>query len=411
MARFFTGLWQHPDFLKLWFGQTLSEFGSRITREALPLIAVIVLAASPDDIGLLVALASVPVFIFGLFIGVPVDRLRRRPLMIAADALRLLLVLLLPIAAFTGNLTMPLLMLITALMSLLGLLFQTAYCALMPTLIQHDQLADGNAKLATTDSLAEIGGPAIAGFLIQAVGAPLAVLFDAISYLFSIISISLIRQPEPTPQKAQPHSPIWDDVRAGVRLIAHDPVLRVLASSLGCRTFFGNFFAALYAYYAIQELSLTPASLGVLVSMGGIGALAGAFVAGRLRWHTGTILRVALLIHAVSGFFVPLAWGSPILIFGMMAAAQIVGDAAMMVYSIHEITLRQRRVPNAFLGRANATMDFIAEGIAPLGALVGGAIAAATTARFGLLIAMMGILLVALSVNRSALRHIKATEA
>ncbi len=411
MARFFTGLWRHPDFLKLWFGQTLSEFGSRITREALPLIAVIVLAASPDDIGMLVAVASVPVFILGLFIGVPVDRLRRRPLMMIADSIRLLLVLLLPIAAFTGNLTMPLLMLITALMSLLGLLFQTAYRAVLPTLIQRDQLADGNAKLATTDSLAEIGGPAIAGFLIQAVGAPLAVLLDAVSYLFSIISITLIRQPEPKPDKTKHHANILYDVREGIRLIARDPVLRVLAISMGCRTFFGNFFAALYAYYAIQELSLSPASLGVLVSMGGIGALAGAFIAGRLPARTGTILIGALLVHAVSGFLVPLAFGSPILIFGMMAAAQIVGDTAMMVYGIHEITLRQLRVPNDFLGRANATMDFIAEGIAPVGALVGGAIAAATTARFALLIAMLGILLVAIAVSRSPLRYTQLADA
>jgi MFS family permease len=195
------------DFLKLWIGQTISEFGSRITREGLPLIAVITLAAAPGELGLLAALEAVPVLLFALPVGVWVDRLPRRPLMIGADLARAALLLAIPLAALTGHLSMPLLLLIAPLLSLLTLVFSVAYRAILPAIVQRRDLIEANSKLATSSSLAEVAGPAIAGLLIQWITAPLAMLVDAASFLFSAAKIAP-KQPLPRTPCAKP-AKVW----------------------------------------------------------------------------------------------------------------------------------------------------------------------------------------------------------
>jgi len=195
----FSGLWRHPDFMKLWIGQTVSEFGSRITRDGLPLTAVIVLGATPAQMGLLVALSALPILILGLLAGVWVDRLRRRPIMIAMDVARMVLLLSIPAAALTGRLSMGLLYVVAAVSGVFTLFFDVAYRSVLPSLVERENVLEGNTKLATTDALAEIGGPALAGLLVQVISAPLAIFFDALSFLFSAVSLAMIRKPEPRP--------------------------------------------------------------------------------------------------------------------------------------------------------------------------------------------------------------------
>ena len=171
IQRWFSGL--SPDFKKLWVGQTVSEFGSRITRGGIPLIAVITLAATPAQMGILTAVAAVPVLLIGLFAGAWVDRLRRRPILIAMDLARLALLLTIPAAALTGQLDIGLLYVVIATAGVLTLIFETAYHAYLPSLIARDQIVEANSRLTTSESLAEIGGPALAGVLIQTISAPL----------------------------------------------------------------------------------------------------------------------------------------------------------------------------------------------------------------------------------------------
>ena len=407
----FAGLWQHPDFMKLWVGQTVSEFGSRITRGGIPLIAVITLSASPADMGILAAVASLPVLVFGLFAGVWVDRLRRRPIMIAMDVARLLLLLTIPVAALTGHLNMALLIGITAVLGVLGLVFETAYRAYLPSLVEREHVVEGNSKLATTDSLAEIGGPAIAGFLIQIISAPLAVLFDALTFAVSATSFALIRKPErkPEPPKTAVHGrSVRREIAEGIGVILHDPVLRTLAIALALQSFFGNFYAALYDIYAVRELGMSAGLLGVTIAAGGVGALIGAFLADRVqkRYGLGKTLIGASLIGGVFAFLTPLAVGSPEVAALMLIGAQIIGDGMMMVYMINAISLQQIIVPDHLLGRTNASMGFLAQGVAPVGALIAGGLGAALGARGTLLIAVIGGLAIALWVSRSPLRQV-----
>ena len=363
MKRTFSGLWHHPDFMKLWIGQTISEFGSRITRDGIPLIAVITLAATPAEMGLLTAFASDPVLLFGVIAGGGVDRLRRRPIMIAMDIGRALLLLTIPLAAFTGHLRIELLYLVVALVSIMGLIFETAYRALLPTLVTRDQLLEGNSKLSTTAALAEIGGPSIAGLLIQWISAPLAVAFDAISFTFSSISFALIRTPEPVPKPRSAHPSMLREAIEGLETIARDPILRTLIIGVSLRSFFGSFFAALYSLYAVRDLGLSPVLLGVVVSAGGIGALIGAVMAGRVqsRLGLGRTLTWTLAAGAVANLLIPLAalFGSPLAAAFVLIAAQIIGDAAMLIYGINETSLRLTIVPDRLFGRTNASFGFL----------------------------------------------------
>lgn len=408
------GLWRNAAFIKLWTGQTISEFGSRITREAFPFIAVTLLAATPQELGLFGAISSITVLAFGLFVGLWVDRVSRRKLMIASDLVRFGLLLCVPLAAATGHLTMPLLIAISALMGVIGVLFNAAYRAILPSLVSPSELLDGNTKLATTDAMAEVGGPAIAGLLIQILSAPLAIVVDAFSYLFSAVSFLLIRVPD-TPASLEIEAETntseswWDEVTGGLRLIWQDPILWALAAGNALGSFFGMFIGTLYALYCVRDLHLQPSEIGFLIACGGIGSLLGAWLSPRVARHygTGRTLIGAVLITSVSSFCIPLAEGAWLWTIVCMMAGQIVGDAAGTIYDIHAMTLRQSRTPDHLLGRANASFDFLTSAATPLGALVCGVVATVLGARATLFIASIGLTVVAMGMARSALRGLK----
>jgi predicted MFS family arabinose efflux permease len=360
-------------------------------------------------LGWLTALSSIPVLLLSLIAGVWVDRLLRRPIMIGADVARLLLLLTVPVAALTGHLNMVLVYVVTIAMSLLTLLFNVAYRAALPGLISREHLLEGNTKLATSSSLAEVGGPAIAGALIQIISAPIAIIFDALTFLISAISLGLIRQPEPPAPKHGGDS-MLNEVRAGFGVIMQHPILRALVIANTARAFFGNFFAALYSLYVIRELGLTAVTLGVIVSAGGIGALVGAVLAQRVARHfgLGTMLTILPLMSSIIGLLTPLAGGPPLVAVGMLIFTQIVGDALASISGINEISLQQTLIPDRLLGRANASAVFLAQGFAPAGALLAGVIASMTSTRFALLIAVCGFLAIALWMLTTPVRQLQA---
>src|SRR6266480_4344205 len=277
-----TGLWGNSDFVKLWLGQTVSYFGRGITGIALPLTAVLVLAATPAQMGILGALDGVSVMVIGLLAGVWVDRLRRRPLLIATDLGRAFILGTIPLAALLGVLRIGQLYVVAALAGMLTVLFNVANPAFLPSLIPQESLVEGNSKLGMSDSLAEIGGPAVAGPLVQLISAPFALLFDALSFLFSACCLGLIHTPELPPAVLEQRNSIWHDLVEGLRVVLENPLLRALAASAGIFSLFGNFIGALYALYIIRQLGAPAIFLGLLVATGGVSALVGAFLAERV---------------------------------------------------------------------------------------------------------------------------------
>jgi len=387
-------LWRHADFLKLWTGQTISELGSVVTRTAIPLVAVLVLGAGPTEMALVVVAGSLAILLVGFFAGAWVDRLRRRPLLIATDAIRSLLLLSIPIAYATGVLRMEQLYVVTFLEGCLGALFHAAYPAYVPSLIGVERVIDGNSKLATSSSLAEIGGPGIAGALVQLVSAPFAILVDAVSFAVSAVSLLLIRTPEPARPPRATTTPIRQDIVEGLRLVRHHRVLFPIALRSVVAHVAGSFYGVLYTIYLIDDLHLTPFLLGIVISAGGVGSLVGSLFASRVIRVLG--LGPALIWTAVGasvlGILTPLAQGPLVLATVMVFIPQLFGDGLQTIEGVAELSLIQGLSPDRVLGRVNATLEVLSHGIAyPIGALSAAAAAGVIGVRGGIALGWAGM--------------------
>ena len=387
-------LWRHADFLKLWTGQTVSELGSVVTRTAVPLVALLVLGAGPTEMALLVVAGSLAVLLVGLFAGAWVDRLPRRPLLIASDALRAVLLLSIPVAYAAGALRMEQLYLVTFLEGCLGVLFSAAYPAYVPSLIGVERVVEGNSKLATSSSLAEIGGPGLAGALVQFFSAPFAILVDAVSFAVSAISLILIRTPEPPRPPRTTTTAIRHEIVEGLALVRHHPVLFPIVMRSVVAHVAGSFYGVLYTIYLIDELHLPPLILGVVVSAGGVGSLVGSLFASRVIRALG--LGPALIWTAAGasalGILTPLAGGPILLATIMVLIPQLFGDGLQTIEGVAELSIIQGLSPDRVLGRVNATLEVFSHGIAyPIGALTAAAVAGVIGVRGGIFIGWAGM--------------------
>jgi predicted MFS family arabinose efflux permease len=399
----------HRSFALLWLGQTVSEFGSFVTGSALQLLAVLLLNASPIQMGLLAFFGSLPVLAFGLFAGLWVDRLPRRAVMIVADLSRALLLLSVPLAALMGWLHITQLYLVVMLLNLLTLCFSVAQRSFLPSLISREQLVEGNSKLSASSALAEIGGPTLAGLLVQLVSAPFALIVDACSFLFSAFCLLLIRRQKgnTTPIEEATES-FTSDFLAGLRLLLSHPVLRTLARAALMRNFFGGAFAALYTLYVIRTLHVSPLSYGVLVTLGGVGALFGSLLTRRVlrRWGLARTLLYTSVLNALMVLLTPLAGGPFLLAFLCLACSQVLSDSCNVIYEINELSLRQKLVPEQMQGRVHACMHVLANGVGPLGALLAGWLSLLIGQHAVLWLGALGMLLSALSLLFSPLRRL-----
>lgn len=402
-------LWRNPDFVKLWAAQTVSKFGTHITDTALAATAVIVLKADARQMGLLGALGGLPVLALSLLAGVWVDHLRRRPILMWTDLARGLILATIPLAALFNVLQMEHLYLVALLVSSLTVFFSVADASYLPALLSRDQLIDGNAKLGASDSLAEMAGPALAGTLVQWLTTPVAIVVDSLTYIFSAITVGLIRKPEPPPPPALPRKNIWHEMAEGLGVIAHHPILRALAGTRATMEFFGQFIGTVYWLLLVREWGLAPAWVGLSVGMGGVGALIGTLLAERLtrRLGVGRAMIGAFLFIGAFIWIVPVARGSQAFLIGLVLALQLVGDTAWPLYFINDTSLRQAVIPQHVLGRANASLDFLAHGMAPLGALTAGVLGTVIGLRLTWLIGGMGVTLACLWLIFSPVRGLR----
>jgi MFS family permease len=372
----------NTDFLKLWAGQTVSEIGSRVTREGLPMTAVLMLGATPTQMGVLSATSTASVMAFGLFAGVIADRVRRRPLMIWTDLARAALLATVPFAAWQGSLGMTHLLVVAAIAGLLTVLFDVAYQAYLPALVDDEELLEGNRRLGMSAAFAEIVGPGITGILIQVLTAPIAILLDALSFLASAFSLVMIGHREEPAQDKPEGLPSRAELLEGVRVIRAHPVLRALLLRSMTTWLFGGTIMPLYVLLALRVVKLSTISFGFTVALGGIGALLGAWATRHLaeRWPLGRTFFGFSLVLGVTSIGMPLAATFPEHGLWFLCLQQLFGDFAWSFYNVAEITFRQRTVDSATLGRANGVMQIATRGVLPIGALLGGVLAE----RFGI---------------------------
>lgn len=402
-------LYANRDFRRLWIAQAVSAFGARITREGLPIVAVLALGAEAAQVGVLAALSYGPALVVGLACGGLVDRSRRRGLMIAADIGRAIVLLALPAAALLGALSLPWLYVAAAVVGALSVLFEIADHAYLPSLVAREHLTRANASLSATEATAEVGGPALAGLLFQLLTAPFAIAVNAATYLASAVALLTIRKPEPPP-RAEPGARWWNDVATGFATVWRDALIRPLLVMTGTNSLFGSFFAALYVLFALETVGLTPALLGLTITAGGLGALAGAALAPRLseRIGAGPAIVAAGLACAAANLAIPLAPAGPLLGTAALVFAQVVGDALAVAAAVLAASLRQSLLPQERLGRAGASFHAVGGGMAVLGALAGGLLGQVLGQRETLLIACAGLALGPALAAFGPLRRLRA---
>ncbi len=358
-------LWQNRDFVKLWVGQTVSTFGSLVTRTALPFVAILFLKASPMQVALLSSRDLLAGFLVGLLAGVWVDRFARRPILIATDFARALLVLTVPLAAILGFLNIQLLYVVAFLSGLLSTLFDVAYTSYLPTLVQKDELLDGNSKMTATASAAEFMAFGTGGWLVQWLTAPFALVIDAVTFIVSAVSLLMIRKPEQRNQEAPLTDPdenlasptIGKEIAEGLRVVWTHPELRAIALGQWVFDFGGSIFGTLFTLFVTRELGIAPGIQGMIYAIGGVTSLAGAVLAGRLteRLGFGRTMLVSMVCISLGMAVVPLAPNGALLGIVCLALNQVLTDPFWTVFDIGQVSLRQTLVEDRMQGRVNAT--------------------------------------------------------
>lgn len=397
--------WQSASFRRLWLGSTVSWFGSEIGELALPLLALVTLSASAGELGVLRAAQFLPFLLATLPLGVLVDRRRRRPLMIGADAGRFVLVASIPIAVWAGLAGMPLLYLVAFLAGILTVLYQLADFAFLPRVVATEQLVDANGRLAASQSAAEISGKGVGGLIVQVLTAPVAVLVDALSYLVSAVNLSRLRVDEPArlPAAHPAAGSAWREARGGVRLVTRNRFVRPLLGEATTFNLFNEVFILGLLVYAIRGLGLNAAQLGLVFTAGGVGSFLGAWFGARVtgRFGYGRVLLAALVLGNTAPVAALLPVTVPALALSVLCTAFLVMGVGIGIANVHAVSLRQSAIPGRLHGRVNAGYRLISWGAVPIGAGLGGLLAAQFGGYAAMLVGALGIPLATLWVAAS----------
>ncbi len=402
-------LWRHRDFMKLWIGDTLSQFGTPVSQLAIPLAALLILDASAFEVASLSTVEFLPFLLFALPAGVWVDRVSRRLVLIVGDLGRALILLSIPVAYLLDALTLGQLYAVGFLMGVFTVFFDVAYQSYLPSLVEREYLVEGNSKLEVSRSSAQIAGPALGGGLVGLLTAPYAILADSISYLLSGGFVLSIRKREELPARAPDGSKprMLPELRAGLSYVLRHRLLLPQAISTGTSNFFTTMSFSITVVYLVRRLDMSPALIGLAFGIGQIGWLLGAVGAAPMQrlLGVGKASIVASLITGPSAVLVPLApKGFPV---PFIVLSGVLGGFGAVVYNIQQVSLRQAITPERMQGRMNAVMRFLVWGTIPLGSLAGGALASAIGLRATLFLgggAMLAVLPLVLSPIRSLQR-------
>ena len=407
-------LWRDRNFLAVWSAATISIFGSLITRTALPFAAILVLDAGPLEISAIRSSEMIAGLVVGLFAGAWVDRLRRRPILIWADLGRAALLGSIPVAFIFFELTLAHLLFVAFAAAVLSTFFDVADRAYLPTLVSRRKLVAANSALTATGSVAEFSAFGIGGFLIELFKAPIAIAIDALSFVVSAILLATIRKEEPPPTPHEDREPVLQEIREGIRIVFHSPLLRALALSHGGTHILWGIFGTSYLLYALEDLSLGPAAVGVIAAIGGIGSLGGSALAPIMvrRFGVGWSIILGILGFTIGNALIPLAPATGAVIGIPLGALfligqQLIGDSLATVYEVTETSLVQASVTDRVLGRVNASIGTFTTLLTLAGAVAGGFIAEAWGLRTAFWVGLSGAALTLVVVWFSPVRRVR----
>ncbi len=367
-------LWRDRNFLTMWGGQALSQFGSQITELALPVLAVLLLQATEAQVGYLNAAAMAAFLLVGLPAGAWIDRMRKRHVMIWADAVRALALSAVPVLYLTGHLEMWHLYAVALVVGIATVFFDVSYQSIVPSLVRPDQIAEANGKLESTQQIAGLSGPAVAGWLVGILTAPLAILTTVGTYVASLIALLRTRDHEQL-RAPEDHAPLHREIAEGLRWVFGNPFLRRIVGTTGTSNLFSTFIFTLMPIYYLRIIGFTPEVMGLVFSLGAVGGLLGAIATPRIvaRVGEGRAIPLSAIAFSLSVIPFPLAVLLPTPgAFALLVVQGFVMSFAVLVYNITQVTFRQRITPSRLLGRMNASIRFCVWGVMPLSALAAG---------------------------------------
>jgi hypothetical protein len=405
--RTFRGLWRSTDFRKLWLSLTITSFGAQITNLALPLTAALLLNATPMQMGILVALETLPFALVSLHAGVLLDRVRKLPVIIVADLGRGIALLAIPIAAWLGSLSIEILFAVGFLCGVQNVVGGAAYQVLLAQMAGRKRLVEANAKVALGETSAALIGPGLAGGLIHALTAPFAIALDAITFFVSALMLRRIVARNDVPNRSA-GAGIWIEIGEGLKLVWQNRTLWGLAWLAGTWQFLHHMQIAVLILFATREIGLSAGAIGVAYACGGLGCVLASMSAQRLsaRFGIGPVIVHGLILTAFGWQAFGLIGGAQWMATLALGVAMLVFDFGAVLYGINYLALRQAITPDRLLGRMTATMRFLTVTSAPLGSLVGGALATAIGLRGTLLtVGILGLVLSGAAVLWSPVRR------
>lgn len=367
------GLFGHRDFRLLWVGETTSAVGTAVTSVAMPLVAVTVLHASAFEVGVLAAAVWLPWLIIGLPAGAWIDRLARRPILLACDIAALVLLASAPIAAWFGVLTIGQLIAVALGVGVCSVFFKTSHHVFLPAVVESEHLTEANAKVQGSEAVALVAGPGLGGVLAQGFGAVIGLLADAASYGISFACLLRVKARDSGSTAKATRTRLVTEIREGLRYTLGDPHLRPITIYGGAANLGFSAVDALLVLFLVRVVGVSSGVAGALLAVGSVGGIAGSLVVGRLGRRLGTA-RAMLLANSCGVPFtllIPLTGGGARLIIFLAGFAIV--NAAVTVSNVIIGSFRQRYVPRSMLGRVTATTRALALGMLPVGAVVAGA--------------------------------------
>jgi MFS family permease len=368
-------LWRDRNFLTMWSGQAFSQFGAQITELAIPVLAVLLLDATEFEVGVLTAANVAAFLVVGLPAGAWIDRMRKRHVMIWADAVRAVALGTVPLLWMLGTLQIWHLVIVALIMGIATVFFDVSYQSIIPSLVRSGQIAEANGKLESTHQIAGLTGPAIGGWLIGAITAPLAIFATAGTYVISFVALLFTRDNE-IRRAPEDHQPILTEIGEGLRWVFGNRYLRRIVATTGFANLFGTISMTLLPIFLLRVLELTPAQMGVIFSLGAVGGLVGALVTPRIVARIGEAraLPLSVIGFSLAPLLLPMASLFPQIAFPFLVAQTFLMSFTVLLYNITQVTFRQRITPPRLLGRMNASIRFCVWGVMPIGALVAGAL-------------------------------------
>ena len=406
-------LWRRRGYVAFLGSQAVAQIGFQISVVAIPLTAVLVLDASPVQLGLLVAAERLPFLVFALMAGVLVDRYSRRRLLIAASVLRAPLVLTIPVAAAMDWVTVTQLYVVAFLLGTLTVVFDLASMSVMPALVPQRLLTEANAKLEAARSGSEVVGPGLGGALVQLITAPYALIVDAVSFLVTGVMLSALPEDKVRPEDTEGGKrSAWQEIKEGIGFVWRSDVLRWNAAVAALANLFAFAFLAIQYLYIVDDLQLGAVFVGVLLSLGGVGGVLGSLAAGWIsnRMGIGASFLVGGVTMAVGVLLVGIAPAGMGLGLVLAGGGYLLFVSGIPIFNVAAVTIRQAVTPAALLGRTNATMRFLIWGTIPLGSLIGGFVAEATSPRTVVLLSGAALLIPPVLLALSPIRGLRITE-